>query len=170
MKKILLLGAGSRPVKQIFLPGHEAWDGELIRLDYNKDHNPDIVADLEILPYDWAKDEEYDEMHAYEVLEHTGQQGDWKFFFAQFSEFHRILKPRGKIYATVPRWDGLWAWGDPSHKRVINRGSLTFLSQDNYKHVGQSSMSDFRFCYKADFAFTWEACDDTVFKFVLEKQ
>jgi hypothetical protein len=168
--KTLLLGAGSRPYKQLFRPGHEAWEGTLVRLDYNADHKPDIVADLEVLPYSWAQDEEYDELHAYEVLEHTGQQGDWKFFFAQFSEFWRILKPKGRLFATVPRWDRVWAWGDPSHKRVINHGSLTFLSQDSYKHVGQSAMSDFRFCYKADFAFVWDDMDEDLFKFVLEKR
>lgn len=169
--KTLILGAGSTPEKKIFLPGREKWEGEVVRLDFNSDHKPDIVADLEVLPYGWALSEEYDEIHAYEVLEHTGQQGDWKFFFAQFSELHRILKPRGKIFASVPRWDKIWAWGDPSHKRVINEGTLTFLSQDNYKQgVGKSAMSDFRFCYKADFVYAWGEMDDLIFKFVLEKR
>jgi SAM-dependent methyltransferase len=110
------------------------------------------VADLEKLPYSWASDNEYNEIHAYDVLEHTGQQGDWRFFFSQFSELHRILRPNGLLVASVPQWGSMWAWGDPSHKRIISLGTLAFLSQGHYaQHVGTTKMSDFRFYYKADF-------------------
>jgi hypothetical protein len=46
----------------------------------------------------------------------------------------------------------VWAWGDPSHTRIIPKESLTFLSQVEYeKQVGVTCMSDFRHIYKADF-------------------
>jgi SAM-dependent methyltransferase len=151
--KVILLGAGASKDRRIVVNGRQDFEGQdVVTLDYNHDHKPDIVADLEVLPYTWAQDNEYDEVHAYEVLEHTGTQGDWKFFFEQFSELHRILKPNGVLAASVPKWDSMWAWGDPSHKRVLNAGTLTFLMQKEYeKQVGKTAMSDFRFCYKADF-------------------
>jgi SAM-dependent methyltransferase len=94
----------------------------------------------------------YDEIHAYEVLEHCGSQGDYRLFFAQFSEFWRILKPGGLFFATCPAWHSPWAWGDPSHSRVLTAGTLAFLSQEQYaKQVGVTPMSDFRSIYKADF-------------------
>jgi Methyltransferase domain len=93
----------------------------------------------------------FDEIHAYEVLEHIGRQGDHLKFFAQFTEFWRVMKPGGLMYATVPHWQGLWAWGDPSHSRIISRGTLTFLHQPAYVQVGQTAMSDYRNIYKADF-------------------
>jgi SAM-dependent methyltransferase len=148
--KYLLIGAGNRKNKMIFPNNNEDF-GDLVRLDINPDCNPDVLWDLEKLPLPF-KDNEFDEIHAYEVLEHVGQQGDFKFFFAQFSEFWRILKPGGFFCATVPTWDSMWAWGDPSHKRIINDGTLVFLSQKEYeRQVGKNPMTDFRYLYSADF-------------------
>ncbi len=150
MRRVLLVGAGSQRRLSIIFGSDNV---QLVTLDINKDHNVDIVADLEKLPYSWGKDHEFDEIHAYEILEHTGAQGDWKFFFDQFSEFHRILKPGGFLVASVPRWDSKWAWGDPGHKRVILEESLIFLSQGAYeRQVGKTSISDYRFYYKANFS------------------
>ena len=124
MKKQLLIGCGSRRVN---LTGR-VWE-ELVTLDINPAHDPDVLHDLTVLPLPF-RDDEFDEIHAYEILEHTGQQGDYRFFFAQFQEFWRILKPDGLFIATVPHWQGLWAWGDPGHTRVINEGTLVFLCQE----------------------------------------
>jgi hypothetical protein len=90
-------------------------------------------------------------VHAYEVLEHIGAQGDYKTFFAQFDEFWRILKPDGLMFVTVPMWDSVWAWGDPGHTRVINVGTITFLSRKMYDNVGSSPMSDYRNDFVGDF-------------------
>ena len=107
--------------------------------------------DLEKLPLPFEANE-FDEIHGYHVLEHTGQQGDFRFFFAQWQEFWRILKPNGVFIGIVPIWNGEWAWGDPGHKRMITAGTLTFLSQNEYdKQLGKTAMADYRFCYKADF-------------------
>lgn len=129
--------------------GRSEWGG-LTTLDHNKDHKPDVVWDLNdtSLPFD---DDTFDEIHAYEVLEHLGAQGDWKFFFAQWSDFWRILKPGGVFIGTCPAWNSPWAFGDPSHTRIISAESLIFLSQPAYEQVGQTPMSDFRFFYRADF-------------------
>ena len=90
--------------------------------------------------------------HAYECLEHVGRQGDFRFFFDQFSDLWRILKQGGALVGTVPLPTSPWAWGDPSHTRIIPRESFTFLCQPQYTaQVGKTAMSDFRFCYKADF-------------------
>jgi len=49
-------------------------------------------------------------------------------------------------------WSSRWAWGDPSHTRVITADSLVFLDQTEYdKQIGKTSMSDFRTHYRADF-------------------
>ena len=149
------------------MKGYGAWDG-LVTLDMDKSHGPDVVWDLDRLPLPF-EDNSFDEIHAYEVLEHIGDQGDWRTFFNQFSEFWRILKPGGHFMATVPGYDSPWAWGDPGHRRIITRGSLVFLSQDEYsKQVGKSSMTDYRFCYSADFKHICSSMENGITAFILE--
>lgn len=162
----------------------------LTTLDINPDHRPDILFNLERIDGEVhnripcrnfdavilhehntfpCDDEFYDEIHAYEVLEHIGRQGDYRKFFAQFSEFWRVLKPDGFLFATVPSWASEWAWGDPSHSRVITPGTLAFLSQKQYAaQVGVTPMSDFRWCYKADFDTVYHDCSTDTFCFVLQ--
>jgi SAM-dependent methyltransferase len=144
----LLLGCGSSRVKKLHQQGRSDWDG-LVTLDLEARHNPDVVHDLNNpLPF---PDNSVDEIHAYEVLEHCGNQGDYKFFFNQFSDFWRVLKNGGVILGTVPLPTSVWAWGDPSHTRVIPKESFIFLRQPEYAQVGITAMSDFRSIYKADF-------------------
>lgn len=146
----LLIGCGSSRDKRLYLPGQQDWDC-LITLDINPDHKPDVIWDLTNIPLPFD-DNFFDEIHAYEVLEHTGGQGDYKFFFKQFNEFHRILKPGGKFIASVPLPSSPWAWGDPSHTRIFPKEWLTFLRQKTYtEQVGKTSISDFRYIYYGDF-------------------
>jgi len=144
----LLIGCGSNRDKKLSIQGRSEWVG-LVTLDYEARHNPDFIHDLhQALPFD---DNDADEIHAYECLEHVGAQGDYKFFFNQFSDFWRVLKPCGVLFGTVPLPTSVWAWGDPSHTRVIPKESFTFLHQPAYDNVGKTPMSDFRSIYKADF-------------------
>lgn len=145
----LLLGCGSSRVKQLFDDGRKEWSG-LVTVDLEPRHRPDIVWDLERFPLPF-EDGSADEIHIYQCLEHLGRQGDWRFFFAQFADFWRILKPGGRFFATVPAITSPWAWGDPSHTRVLPAESFYFLTQPHYDEVGRTAMSDFRSHYKADF-------------------
>ena len=148
----LLLGCGNNLKKQVTLPGiAKEWSNELITLDWDDYCKPKVLHDMNILPYPFD-DNMFDEIHAYEVLEHCGRQGDYRFFFDQFAELHRILKPGGWVVGTCPNWDSPWAWGDPGHTRIISPEALIFLCQKEYvKQVGNSPMTDYRFCYEADF-------------------
>lgn len=171
MRRELLAGCGSARVKLMW--GNDTgqslreWQG-LITLDINADHKPNVVANLDnALPF---ADDSFDEVHLYEVLEHLGRQGDYKSFFALFSEFYRVLRPGAILYATVPAWNDRWAWGDPSHTRIINEGTLIFLDQDEYAGVGVTPMTDFRYIWKGNFKATYSEYKNGRYYFALEKR
>lgn len=162
----LLIGCGNRRHKVAHNPGNEAWT-DLITLDIDPDCGADVIHDLDVLPYPFA-DDTFDEVHASEVLEHCGRQGDWRFFFAQFTEFWRIMKPDGVLCASCPSRTSKWAWGDPGHTRLIQPESLVFLNQEEYrKQVGVQAMTDYRNVYSADFEPVWMKDDGENFTFVL---
>jgi len=143
----LLIGAGPDREKRLAFDGTPPDWRKLVTLDMSDAHGCDVVHDLNVLPLPFSADL-FDEIHAYDVLEHVGRQGDWKFFFAQFSDFWRILKPDGLIVGTSPLPYSPWAWGDPGHTRIISPESLHFLDQTHY---GVPPMTDYRPWYAADF-------------------
>jgi len=166
MRKELLIGCGSRTQKDLIFDNRKEFEN-VVRLDSNADHKPDVVWDLTKHPLPFNTNE-FDEIHAYEVLEHLAYQGDYEFFFKEFTEYARILKPGGMFFASVPR--GIWTWGDPSHKRVIQNETLVYLNQKEYEQVGNTNMSDFRNIYKANFKKIYAHETEHKFFFILENR
>lgn len=186
----LLLGCGhSRDKRMPSLDGNPHWR-DLITLDSNPDCKPDVVCNLDWSPWVCYEHrgidtesrgegnhpligaDQFDEVHAYEVLEHLGYQGIARTFFDTFTEIWRILKPGGHLCATVPSRFSPWLWGDPSHRRAILPETLVFLNQAEY--IAQldgprtTPMSDFRDLYHADFNLKVSEDNRSVHAFVLE--
>lgn len=175
--KELLLGCGNRRTKDLYNPEvGQDWH-DLTTVDFDASCNPDIVLDLN--DYFWITatndkllQHSFDEIHAYEVLEHLGQQGDFIAFFQTFKNIWDLLTPGGKLYASTPSWNGLWAWSDPGHTRIISEGSLAFLDQANYEdQIGKTAMTDYRKFWPKPYNFKTIYTDhrDERFWFVLEK-
>jgi hypothetical protein len=192
----LLIGCGRARDKRIAVPGSAGpakWRA-LTTLDLNPHCGADIQCDLnaatpwvgyarqgvELSHFACRLESDYwDEIHAYEVLEHLGQQGDAASFLGQFSELYRLLKPNGYLCVTVPSVSSKWLWGDPSHRRVINECSLVFLDQEQYQAQidrriaaaqPPTNMSDFRdsLGYRADFKLVDQHDNRTTFTFILQ--
>lgn len=165
----LLLGAGNQRRKKLYRPGEQGWD-ELVTLDIDPCCTPDVLWDLNDQPLPFA-DGEFDAIHAYEVLEHVGRQGDWRGFFAEFAEYARILRPGGLLIISCPKWDSPWAWGDPGHTRILSAQQFTFLDASQYaEQIGATAMTDYRGVLRCDFRLVYEqAISEHNMLFALEK-
>ncbi len=149
IRQVLIIGCG-RDHRRILIPDDDTSEVAITTLDMNPEIDADIVWDLEQHPLPFFN-EQYDELHAYDVLEHIGRQGDWKGFFTEFAEYWRILKPGGTFHITVPT--GEYRFCDPGHTRFFNDIHFTFLSQKCYEHnisIG-SQQTDYRWFWKRDF-------------------
>jgi len=162
----ILLGCGSSRVKKLAWQGRTKWE-HLVTLDHEATHKPDVVHDMNVVPLPFD-DDSADEIHAYEVLEHCGTQGDYKFFFKQWQDFWRILKPAGVFLGSVPLPNSVWAWGDPSHTRLITKEQFVFLNQPAYAQVGKTPMSDFRSLFTGDFDLVYAEKTDNCLMFGLQ--
>lgn len=171
MQRSLLIGCGRNLTKQVQYDGKAEWTGELTTLDMNQDVNPDIVFDMASLswaagsPVEFLQDgrirrresllpfdaDTFDEIGAYNCLEHWGVQGDWRGWFAEMGEYWRILKPGGLMSILVPI--GPDALADPGHTRFFQQNWFGFLSQAFYERneVIGSCFTDYRFAWKLNF-------------------
>ena len=148
----LLIGAGHSREKRVWLKGNDQFHN-LVTLDINPDCKPSVVSDL-----DWTdlpfKADTFEEIHAYEVLEHVGMQGDWHFFFRQFDDFARVLVDGGLMFITSPPHGSEWVWGDPGHTRFMGYQVYTFLSRKQYDiQLGKTPMTDYRRYFVSDWDF-----------------
>lgn len=193
----LLIGCGYRRIR-LLDPHHyksptegpqseQRWH-QVVSVDLNRNCKPDYVMDLEkgletaqqpighdaelfksIGDVYWQlKDSVFAEVHAYEVLEHLGHQGDATTFFGDFDELWRVLRPGGWLCATVPSRYSAWYWGDPGHRRALPPQCLQFLCRTNYAGLGRSQMSDYRPLFVGDWDVVHSFDNDETHSFILQ--
>ena len=114
MEKILDLGCG--PYKKY--PG-------AIRVDFNKDMNPDVVHDLNKFPYPF-NNEEFDHVVIDNTLEHLDKP------LLVMNEVHRILKKNKTCKVIVPYFRSRWAFIDPTHVSFFTASSFEYFDPDSY--------------------------------------
>lgn len=191
----LLLGCGFTRVKKMGWPG-ATWNKtaptfhDLYTLDFNEACKPDLLCNLNSndlwrceprtikgadCVYETKSDRTelrgdfFNEVHAYEVLEHLGAQGDFVDFFATFYNIYRILVPDGLLFASCPSRFSGWLWGDPGHTRAILPESLSFLDQAAYEECGRTTRTDYRPVWRGDFKCLYSSdADKQTHAFVLQ--
>lgn len=151
--KELILGCGYYKKRRVAFNTNEFDNPTFI--DINPDCEPDLIWDLEKRPLPF-EDNEFDEIHAYDVLEHIGRQGDWRGFFDEFYEYWRLLKPDGLMYITCPEIMSRWVWADPGHTRYLSPETIGFLSKEHMNGaVGKTQQTDYMWYFKGDFKYIW---------------
>ena len=150
MKRSLLLGCGNSRDKKVHIVGEPDWIGELTTIDMDPNCGADVIWDLDQRPLPFPNDT-FDELGAFDVLEHQGKQGDWRGWFDEMAEYWRILKPGGLFFIVVPIGEDRFA--DPGHTRFIGRNHFGFLNQENYRLNIEANrpMTDYRWYWKRNF-------------------
>ena len=108
----LNLGSGRRP-----RPGY---------VNVDKFGDPDVVHDLETLPWPWA-DNSVGEIVLCHVLEHLGQ--DANVYFAIMREMYRVCQADARILIHVPHFRSDSFFNDPTHVRAVTPHGLALFSQ-----------------------------------------
>ncbi len=150
MQQSLLIGAGNSRQKKVQFGGNAEWSGKLVTLDMNPNCGADVIWNMEDRPLPFP-DDSFDEMGAFDTLEHWGRQGDWRGFFEEFAEYWRILKPGGLFGIIVPiNKDAL---ADPGHTRFFHANYFGFLNQKFYEHnlSKGTCATDYRWFWKLNF-------------------
>jgi hypothetical protein len=165
--KELVLGCSTQRKKLVGLAGTLDSFEDPLWLDMDPTVGADVLHDLDVLPYPFA-DAVFDEVHAYNVLEHTGSLGDWKFFFAQWNELARLTKVGGHFMGVVPALASAWLWGDPGHKRPITPEQLSLLDRRIYG-TGQLQSEGYLPYLKHSWELVFSQTDADHFIFILRR-
>jgi len=112
-KKILDLGCGNRKREGA------------VGVDINTKTNPDIVHDLNKLPYPFQTST-FEEIYMDNVIEHLED------VIKVVEELHRIGAPNGLVKIDVPYFRAHWAFIDPTHKHFFTTQSFSYFDP---KHV-----------------------------------
>lgn len=146
----LLLGCGNSREKIVRWENRAEWVQPLVTLDMNPRCEPDVLWDLEKRPLPF-EDGCFDEIGCYNAMEHWGRQGDWKGWFEEMGEYHRLLKDGGIMSVMVPT--GLDALADPGHTRFFHPNYFGFLDQHFYTRnlEKKACVTDYRWYWKKHF-------------------
>jgi hypothetical protein len=117
--------------------GHNKRPG-YVNVDLSPECAPDLVLDLESLPWPWP-DDSAEEVVFFHSLEHLGQ--DARTFLGMMKELYRVCADQARVDITVPhpRHDGFI--NDPTHVRIITPEMLLLFDReynDQTKRIGAS--------------------------------
>jgi SAM-dependent methyltransferase len=103
-----------------------------VNIDANADCCPDIIHDLEQVPWllpgnEIMPDASVDEIIAHHVLEHLGQAP--QVFLAIMKEMYRILKPNATLEVRIPSVHSDGYWNDPTHVRPLTPQTFELFSK-----------------------------------------
>ena len=93
---------------------------DLVRLDISADVEPDVVWDLDRLPYP-LENESFTEIECFDVIEHLSN------ISATLQEIHRILEPNGILKITTPHFSCANSYVDPTHKYHLSYFSFDYF-------------------------------------------
>ena len=94
---------------------------ETVNLDITPETNPDVVHDLNDVPWPLPNDH-FREVLAYDVIEHLAD------FIATMEEIHRVCRDKAIVRITVPHFSCANAYTDPTHRRLFGYFSFDYVT------------------------------------------
>jgi len=142
--KILELGAGARPIKKEGI--------EIVHLDKIPLPDIEVVIDLnrisplfggQKLPFN---DEEFDEVLAYDIIEHIID------VIPLIEEIYRVLKPKGIVRIRTTNYKFSNAFRDPTHYHFFTDQSFDYFdpSSELFSRYGHISKARFKVLEKRE--------------------
>lgn len=110
--------------ERLNLGSGRAYDQAWTNVDVTADTNPDVVHDLNVLPWPFD-DDRFAEVQAIDVIEHLDDA------FAALVELHRVCKHAAQVRIVVPHFSSANAYTDPTHRRAFGYFSLDVLTGEH---------------------------------------
>jgi SAM-dependent methyltransferase len=107
-----------------------------IGIDGNADSAADVICDLDRFPWPFA-DASFDSLRAIHVIEHLSD------VIRTMEEFHRLVRPGGRVRIETPHYTDYSSFCDPTHKHHLNSFSFRYFGE-NHGGFGYYSRARFR--------------------------
>jgi SAM-dependent methyltransferase len=107
-----------------------------VGIDINPASAADVICDLDRFPYPFA-DGSFDRLRAIHVIEHLTD------VIRTMEEFHRLVKPGGRVRIETPHYTDYSSFCDPTHKHHLNSFSFRYFG-DNHGGFGYYTQAKFR--------------------------
>jgi len=95
-----------------------------IGLDCNPASRADVLADLDRFPYPFVS-QSFDGVRAIHVIEHVTD------VIKTMEEFHRLVRPGGRVHIETPHYTDYSSFCDPTHKHHLNSFSFRYFGEDH---------------------------------------
>jgi SAM-dependent methyltransferase len=107
-----------------------------IGIDRNPRTRADVLCDLDHFPYP-LRDNSFQSLRAVHVIEHLSD------VIRAMEEFHRLVRPGGRVLIVTPHYTDFSSFCDPTHKWHLNSFSFRYFGSDNAGY-GYYSSARFR--------------------------
>jgi SAM-dependent methyltransferase len=95
-----------------------------IGIDRNPRTKADVLCELDHFPYPF-RDNSFDSVRAIHVIEHVSD------VIRAMEEFHRVLRPGGRLILATPHYTDFSSFCDPTHRWHLNSFSFRYFGEDN---------------------------------------
>jgi SAM-dependent methyltransferase len=95
-----------------------------VGIDCNPASAADVLCDLDRFPYPFA-DGCFDRLEATHVIEHVGD------VIRTMEEFHRLVRPGGRVRVVTPHYTDFSSFCDPTHRWHLNSFSFRYFGEDH---------------------------------------